>query len=763
MTVQNALRLPALILALLPLAIALPCHADASNLITSSALSVVMQPLHPAGITPSPSQVPGQVLIRYNNALSAQNQQPVIAAMASRVEPMGHSGYSLIRLKPGLDSVASAMATLRALPGVAAVQPNYIYHATALTNDPQIGQQWALKNTGQTIANASYSTNNPGIPNDDIGIEAAWQHQSDCSAVTVAVIDEGINYTQQDLAANMWNGGSAYPYHGYDFIDNDNNPYPNTGDEQHGTHVAGIIGAAGNNGIEGSGVCQKASLMAVRALSTTGGTTATVTQGINFAVDHGAKVINLSLGGGGTLDPAFSDAITYAQSKGVIVVVAAGNGATDNDQTPTYPCNFTQKNLICVAAVDQAFQLASFSNFGATSVDVGAPGSNILSTLAGASQTTDFVNWNKTSTTQTGWAARSTTTGIPVLVDPSDYGNGNYAANTDDRAWHSFTFGANTQHVALNYILQGSIASGDFVNSAVAAVNQDPFTAGSALQTSTGTLASPTVPYNLDANCANNQTCSVGFQLKTAASSPGGTGPLVAELSLDTIQNASSVMGNLNGTSMAAPIVSGIAALLMASQPAASNDRVIQAIETSGTPVPSLTGVTTSGKVVSAIRALAQINLGISGLNNPNLTVEQTPAIPSTPSGLNNLNLTVGQTQAISFTLSGLDSLAITVFSNNQAVLPDAAITGQTACTMAGTCTLQLRPTAAGTASVTLALQDNYGQQTSRSFSVNVVASITPTPSGGGGGMNLWFLILLGAGMTLTSRLSAKRKAGLNP
>ncbi|OYV27236.1 MAG: hypothetical protein B7Z82_06070, partial [Halothiobacillus sp. 20-54-6] len=619
------------------------------------------------------------------------------------------------------------------------VQPNYIYHATALTNDPQIGQQWALKNTGQTIANASYSTNNPGIPNDDIGIEAAWQHQSDCSAVTVAVIDEGINYTQQDLAANMWNGGSAYPYHGYDFIDNDNNPYPNTGDEQHGTHVAGIIGAAGNNGIEGSGICQKASLMAVRALNTTGGTTATVTQGINFAVDHGAKVINLSLSGGGTLDPAFSDAITYAQSKGVIVVVAAGNGATDNDQTPTYPCNFTQSNLICVAAVDQAFQLASFSNFGATSVDVGAPGTNIPSTLAGASQTTDFVNWNKTSTTQTGWAARSTTTGIPILVDPSDYGNGNYAANTDDRAWHSFTFGTDTQHVALNYILQGSIASGDFVNSAVTAVNQDPFTAGSTLQTSTGTLASPTVPYNLDANCANNQTCSVGFQLKTAASSPGGTGPLVAKLSLDTIQNASSVMGNLNGTSMAAPMVSGIAALLLASKPTATATQVIRSIETSGTPVPSLTGVTTSGKAVNAMRALANLYLNLSGLSDQTASAGQ-------------------PLSSITFNIGGLDTLNVSVSSSNTAVLPNAAITGQTTCTMAGTCTLQFLPVMGGSTTVYVTVSDTHGQQATGSFQLTI-----PTTGGGGGGMNLWFLILLGAGMSLTSRLSAKRKAGPNP
>jgi subtilisin family serine protease len=501
---------------LLGTATSLALNPDAVN------LAVASLPASPIGAAPTatpaiPQTVPGQVLIRYNTVLSAQSIQPAIATLASRVTAIGHSGYSLVELKPGFESIDSAMASLRAMPGIAAVQPNYIYHAMALTNDPQIGQQWALQNSGQTISNASYTSNNPGMIGDDIGIEAAWKHQSDCSSVIVAVVDEGINYTQQDLAASMWNGGSAYPNHGYDFIDNDNNPYPNTGDEQHGTHVAGIIGAQGNNGIEGSGVCQKASIMAIRSLSSKGGTTATVTQGINFAVDHGAKIINLSLGGSGTLDPAFSDAITYAQSKGVLVVVAAGNDGIDNDQTPIYPCNFTQSNLLCVAAVDQAFQLADFTNYGATSVDVGAPGTNILSTVAGASQTTDFSNWTGSFTQGSGWGYGKTTSGIPILVDPVPYGGTNvYANNTVDQVWAPFSFGADVQHVALNFYRQGTVGAGDYLSTAVISGNQNPFNGGTLLDKVTGSLTPPANSLPVD-QCAA-AACTIGFELRTDAS-----------------------------------------------------------------------------------------------------------------------------------------------------------------------------------------------------------------------------------------------------
>src|SRR5208283_3029626 len=143
-----------------------------------------------------------------------------------------------------------ALAAYRDDPNVEYVQPNYIYHTTVAPDDTQYGQLWAFRNTGQTV-NATiqgegwiYPTNNPGTAGYDIDIEPAWDHITDCSSVVVAVIDTGINYTQEDLAINMWNGGAAYPNHGWNYVNGNNNPMDMNG---HGTHVAGIIGAAGNN------------------------------------------------------------------------------------------------------------------------------------------------------------------------------------------------------------------------------------------------------------------------------------------------------------------------------------------------------------------------------------------------------------------------------------------------------------------------------------------------------------------------------------
>ncbi|OZB78082.1 MAG: hypothetical protein B7X28_09260, partial [Halothiobacillus sp. 13-55-253] len=605
--------------------------------------------------------VPNEVLVKFGSTLSAQNMMPTLNSMASSVKQINRSGLTLVKLTPGTETISSAMATFRAMPGVVSVQPNFIYHSTALPSDPEIGQQWALKNIGQTVSDATYATSNPGTPGDDIDAESAWQYQSDCSSVTVAVIDTGINYTQQDLVNSMWNGGTQYPHHGYDFVDNDNDPYPTTGDELHGTHVAGIIGAE--------------SIMSVRSLDSSGGSTASVVQGVYFAIDHGARIINMSLGGSGGFDQDFSDAISYAQSKGVLVVVAAGNGdangnGVDVDQTPFYPCAFPQDNLICVAALDQSFQLASFSNFGATSVDVGAPGTNILSTFAG----------------------------IPILVNPVDYGKSNYAPSTDDRIWTDFTFAPGTQHVALNYYLQGRMATGDYLNSGVAVgSNTDPFgSSGTQLQHATDTLSSPAAAFPID-QCSG-KTCSIGFQLTSTPTSTGDTGPLIAFFELNTVAANTREMGIENGTSMAAPVVSGIAALLMASDPAASDIDVARAIKNSGIPVPSLTGVTTTGKAVNAMRALANLHLSVAGL------ADQTGA--------------AGQPLSVTFSISGLNALSVSASSSN---------------------TSQLLPAMGGTSTVYVTVGDNYGQQASGSFLLTVPSS----GGGGGGSMNWAFLLVL--------------------
>jgi len=702
--------------------------------------------------------VAGQVLVRFAPTVTAQSQTGMLSQMARTTHSLGRSGLTLVHLNSQYTSVKEAVNSLQGMPGVLSVQPNYVYHALALPNDPSVKQQWALQNTGQVINNATYTTNNPGTSGDDISAAQAWNYVTDCSSATVAVLDTGINYTQKDLTANMWNGGTAYPNHGYDYYDGDNIPLPTGGAEQHGTHVAGIIGAVGNNSLNGSGICQKASLMAVRVLGPDGaGTTATLAQGINFAVDHGAKVINMSLGTT-QQDPALETALQYAQSHGVIVVTAAGNNASNNDLTPEYPCSYPESNIVCVAAIDQSFQLATFSNYGANSVDVGAPGTNYLSTWGGPIYNTNsssFGGWQLSSTTSGsggGWATATATTGDPIIIDPASYPSGTYNNNTDDRAWGNFDLTAashpNLFAASLNYQAQWNTESGkDFFNSAFDPTGIDPFntTTGTQLQHSSGSnTASLEGPFNL--NSCLGHSCAVGFQLTSDAQTTA-QGVLVGRIAIQTNQTNSTVMQIENGTSMATPVVSGIAAMLYAYAPSDTDQQVIEAIKNGGRNVASLAGKTVTGKAVNAMGSLAYISLGITGLKNLTLA-------------------TAGSTSE-TFAISGIGTLSLSARSSNQALVPDSAISGISSCTASGPCTIDLTTTTGQTGSsvITLTLANSYGQQKQYSFTVTVgqTSTTTTTTSGGGGGaLNPWWLLLMLAALSLAA-LRRRSFGGMQP
>lgn len=346
--------------------------------------------------------VEGEVLVKFRgmaraSAMSRSEQKFLSKSGARRVQAVNNKGLVHLRLAKN-QSVESALEELRKDPEVEYAQPNFRYQLLATSpNDPSYSSLWGLQNTAQTIAAAPYATNNPGTAGKDIEAEEAWDLVTNCSTIPVAVLDTGVNYNHQDLTATAWNGGAPYPNHGYDFIDTDNDPMDLHG---HGTHVAGTIGAAGNDGVGMNGVCWNASIMAVRVLNAAGsGTTAGIVLGINFAVANGAKVINMSLGGAG-YDSSFYDAIEDAKDSGVAVIVAAGNDGLNNDTIgqATYPCNYTNTNLVCVAALDQKYSLATFSNYGPMSVDVGAPGTNIYSTWFSANNAYDTLNGTSMAT-----------------------------------------------------------------------------------------------------------------------------------------------------------------------------------------------------------------------------------------------------------------------------------------------------------------------------------------------------------------------------
>ncbi len=249
-------------------------------------------------------------------------------------------------------------------------EPNYIVETTRGADDPYLGSLWGMS---------------------AIQAPAAWDVTTGSAAVTVAVVDTGIEYTHPDLATNIAvntgevpaNGidddqnGFVDDVYGYDFINNDANPMD---DHFHGTHCAGTIGAVGDNGLGVAGVAWNVQLMPVKVLSSTGsGSIASVVAGINYAVHRGVKIISMSLGTS-SYSQTLESAIENAKQQGVLIVAAAGNSGQNSDLYPLYPAASTQDNVISVAASTQTDGLASFSNFGATSVDLAAPGVSILST-----------------------------------------------------------------------------------------------------------------------------------------------------------------------------------------------------------------------------------------------------------------------------------------------------------------------------------------------------------------------------------------------
>jgi outer membrane protein assembly factor BamB/subtilisin family serine protease len=276
------------------------------------------------------------------------------------------------------ETVAQAIARLRATGRYEFVEPDRIVHATATPNDPSFsGQQWSLANTG---------ANGPGggTAGADIGALTAWNTLNSAAGVIVAVIDSGARLTHEDLTANLWTNTSGQHEHGMSATSGNGtttDTNPNDTDVGHGTHVSGIIGAAGNNGKGISGVAWNVLLMELRFLHGTGGSgsTSDAIACINYAIANGAKVINASYGSDASSSAELT-ALTSARSAGIIFVAAAGNDTRIVDNGTAYPAGYALDNIVTVAATDNKDTLASYSNYGAGSVDLAAPGSSIYST-----------------------------------------------------------------------------------------------------------------------------------------------------------------------------------------------------------------------------------------------------------------------------------------------------------------------------------------------------------------------------------------------
>lgn len=574
---------------------------------SSPAISVTPNVMLPLQVN---SYVPGELIVRFKPQYrSATLKAAAINRLgAATAKDVGDSGLIRVVLDGG-DDVERAMARYRADAAIEFAQPNFRYFPQRLPNDPLFNQLWALKNDGQLVPQGGYP-NNPGAPGNDMGLDAAWDLTTDCSSTVIAVVDTGINYTHLDLIDNMWDGRArGYPNHGFDFVDNDADPMPADGDG-HGTHVAGAIAATGDNARGTTGVCWRARIMALRALNAGGGTTDTVVRAVRFAVDEGARIINLSLGGDG-YDIAFETAISQARERGVAVVVAGGNGGRDTDSSggAFYPCNFVPDNLICTAALDQAYVLATFSNVGSRSVDVAAPGVNAHSAWPGTSTGNDlFTGW----TLQGGWQLTNCDFGlgnIRILSNPGSWCTGGpYGAGANDVAFKSYNFdGLRGAGVTVSLLLETASDGGDSFSAAFGAAGNEPFVNGMPLHDRTDSTGVAPTQLAFDLQACLTNPCKLGFRFRSdSVGNARGAG--LFRLNVHRAETNSDVYQTIDGTSMAAAYVSGVAALVWSYNPNYTYVDVINAVKYSGDFLPNLQPYTVTGRAVDAMRALHYIN-----------------------------------------------------------------------------------------------------------------------------------------------------------
>ena len=336
------------------------------------------------------------------------------ADVLSRGNGRGRGQGELLNVR-GQADIVDVLAELYADDAVEFAEPNWIVQHAATSNDTYYtnGSLWGM------YGNASSPANQYGSQAAEVWAQSGG---TDCSNVVVGIIDEGYMYTHADLAPNAFknpgeiagNGrdddGNGYvdDVYGWDFDGNNNTVFDGTADD-HGTHVAGTIGAVGGNGTGVAGVCWSVKLMSAKFLGSRGGTTANAIKAVDYFTDlkqrHGLNLVatNNSWGGGG-FSQALKDAIDRADAAGILFIAAAGNSGANNDATASYPSGYASNNVIAVAALTNTGALASYSQYGATTVDIAAPGSGIWSTVPVASGkgknatvTSGYASYNGTS------------------------------------------------------------------------------------------------------------------------------------------------------------------------------------------------------------------------------------------------------------------------------------------------------------------------------------------------------------------------------
>ena len=334
-----------------------------------------------------------EVLVRFRAGTTREIIDRITREFNDEVEDRIESvdGLDIIADEDGR-SAADVVAQYQALPQVEYAETNseiVLDHEDrgrkhVHADDEMFSRQWGLANGGE----------NGGLAGADISAMRAWSVTRGSDQVVVAVIDSGVDYTHPDLTKNIWTRpeiikayedddlGAVDDQHGFNLVDDDGDPMDENG---HGTHCAGIIGAEGGNEIGIAGVNWNVKIMPLRFMDGDGaGTTKDAIEAINYVIDRKRAGVNVRIisasWGSNTRSRALEDVIRKAYDEGILFVAAAGNASSDNDATPHYPSSYNLGNIVSVAATTRNDQLASFSNYGAKSVQVAAPGEEILST-----------------------------------------------------------------------------------------------------------------------------------------------------------------------------------------------------------------------------------------------------------------------------------------------------------------------------------------------------------------------------------------------
>lgn len=611
--------------------------------------------------------IPGQLLVGYEAGVATAARADTLEdAGTTRIRKLLVPRIELVKTPEGM-SVEEAVARFESDPRVRFAEPNYIVSAASTPNDPFFSELWGQNNIGQTV------NGDPGTPDADIDAPEAWVQETGDSDVVVAVADTGVAFEHPDLAGNKWinagetpgNGvdddgnGKVDDVNGYDFIDDDGDPSDYA---THGTHVAGTIGAVGDDGFGVNGVAWDVSLMGVRVLGSGGnGSYEGIANGFFYAGAEGADVVNASLGGGGDDSIAASIKTAIDTHPDTLYVVAAGNEANNNETEGRYPCNISSANLLCVAATDNDDALADFSNYGSTKVDMGAPGVTIKSTIPSSVQfgpTYSFEgtgsgsgdNW-QTLDPPNGWVYTSETasSGSYSISDSSYNAAGeSYPANANSWADTPPLNLSGQRGCDINYDLMYDLENGyDFLH---VETSNDGVTWVPTGKKHTGWSAwmfeSHSAP--IDKLDGDSQAW-VRFRLTSDAATQYD-GVYLDNVRVECLDTPNSLdYDYYNGTSMATPQVAGAAAILFSANPSASVAEVKSTLMNTGDSLPALAGKTVSGKRLNLKNALDAIG---TGEPEPTVAIEDA-ARTEGDSGSSNMSFDV--------TRSGTTTGAVTV------------------------------------------------------------------------------------------------------